>query len=393
MLPCPTCGTLYTPGDIDCKVCYDDLPQPGAVDATPAAPESAAEPSLGSLFGSPEPVDQPVDMSEKADAFQNPAASQPVEQFPDTTAAPPPANPNSVSTTQLDVGQSAPPSSPSEPPEPAPKAAETTPPPPTNHPVEPPVAAQPPESPPASQTAAPGVTCTNCSHVNEIGARRCAACQTELKKACVNCGVQHNAAQRRCVRCHYFFDGRDGPPNGSSPFRASAASPPSNPAPTVAAQNPAPPKTAAPAEFQSPPPSFQPASNTPPPPSPTPATNSPQAPPTPAPSQSQPFHLVVLGEKGEEKVRFALKEGANEVGAESPGEGIFPAIDLSPLDEHIAVSRRHACLIVQQGKIELRNHSPMNHTYVDGAKMPDNTSVALQRGSLVRFAKFVARIE
>jgi pSer/pThr/pTyr-binding forkhead associated (FHA) protein len=86
-----------------------------------------------------------------------------------------------------------------------------------------------------------------------------------------------------------------------------------------------------------------------------------------------------------------LREGANQVGAKSAGEGIFPDIDLSSVDTQQVVSRRHAILRVEGDRVTLSDCGSTNGTRVDETKI-GTAAVPIFESSNIVFGNLRARL-
>jgi pSer/pThr/pTyr-binding forkhead associated (FHA) protein len=89
-----------------------------------------------------------------------------------------------------------------------------------------------------------------------------------------------------------------------------------------------------------------------------------------------------------------LKEGENRVGAKSVGEGVDPEVDLSAVEPagQKVVSRRHAILRVEAGRVTLVDLGSTNGTTVDGQRLPPNVPKAVDGGSRISFANIPCRV-
>jgi len=106
------------------------------------------------------------------------------------------------------------------------------------------------------------------------------------------------------------------------------------------------------------------------------------------------LQLIIFDRQGNELGRFSLKEGDNVVGESSPGEGIFPDIDLTTLDPEKMISRRHAILRLEHGKVTLVDNPSKpstNGTKVNGIKVLQ-TPIEINERSEITFANIHCRI-
>ena len=108
-------------------------------------------------------------------------------------------------------------------------------------------------------------------------------------------------------------------------------------------------------------------------------------------SRPRRFQLIIYGKDGTEFRRVDLKEGDNQVGARSPGEQIFPDIDLDPADSDKVVSRRHAVLRVESDQVVLVDRGSTNGTRVNDRPV-SSTPVAVNEQSDIVFANVRCRL-
>ena len=92
----------------------------------------------------------------------------------------------------------------------------------------------------------------------------------------------------------------------------------------------------------------------------------PEAAPATAAAAGAPFKakLAVVrgGRKGQE---FPLEEGNNLVGRWDPETGSFPEVDLDADDPEAKISRKHALIRIEGGKITIEDIGSLNGTYVN----------------------------
>lgn len=108
-------------------------------------------------------------------------------------------------------------------------------------------------------------------------------------------------------------------------------------------------------------------------------------------SAKRPYTLVVLNKEGQELARFLLREGVNQIGAKSVGEGILPDVDFSGVDLLQVISRRHAILRVAGDRVTLADCGSTNGTRVDGTKITTVEVPVDERSSIV-FGNLHARL-
>src|SRR5271155_4862782 len=72
--------------------------------------------------------------------------------------------------------------------------------------------------------------------------------------------------------------------------------------------------------------------------------------------------VVRGGRKGQE---FPLEDGNNLIGRWDPETGSFPEVDLDADDQEAKISRKHALLRIESGKITVEDIGSLNGTYVN----------------------------
>lgn len=103
------------------------------------------------------------------------------------------------------------------------------------------------------------------------------------------------------------------------------------------------------------------------------------------------YALVLLNKEGREVSRFPLREGVNQVGAKSAGEGIMPEVDLSAEDNQQVISRRHAILRVAGDRVTLADCGSTNGTRVDGTRIA-TVEVPVDERSSIMFGNLHAKL-
>jgi hypothetical protein len=92
----------------------------------------------------------------------------------------------------------------------------------------------------------------------------------------------------------------------------------------------------------------------------------PESAPTTAAAAGAPFKakLAVVrgGRKGQE---FPLEDGNNLIGRWDPETGSFPEVDLDADDPEAKISRKHALIRIEAGKITIEDIGSLNGTYVN----------------------------
>jgi CRP-like cAMP-binding protein len=113
-------------------------------------------------------------------------------------------------------------------------------------------------------------------------------------------------------------------------------------------------------------------------------------PAAPTPARASAAERLVHEPSGME---FPLSAGAETmVGRRDPVTGIFPDVDLSPVDPQRAVSRRHAKLLRQDGRFYASEEiGTMNGTFVNQARLEKGVPVEVGPGDEVRFGVVALR--
>jgi hypothetical protein len=97
------------------------------------------------------------------------------------------------------------------------------------------------------------------------------------------------------------------------------------------------------------------------------------------------FVVVRGGRKGHE---FPLEEGNNQIGRWDPDTGAFPEVDLDADDPEAKISRRHALVRIDGGKITIEDIGSLNGTYVNrGPRLQPGNPVELKSGDEVIVGK------
>ncbi|HUY17981.1 MAG TPA: FHA domain-containing protein [Candidatus Binataceae bacterium] len=97
------------------------------------------------------------------------------------------------------------------------------------------------------------------------------------------------------------------------------------------------------------------------------------------------FQIVRGGRKGQE---FQLEDGNNLIGRWDPETGAFPEVDLDQDDPEAKVSRKHALLRIESGKITVEDIGSLNGTYVNRQpRLQPGTPVELKAGDEIIIGK------
>ena len=109
--------------------------------------------------------------------------------------------------------------------------------------------------------------------------------------------------------------------------------------------------------------------------------------PTPDRPPTHAFHAVERLLHPPSGMEFPLSAGDETmVGRRDPVTGIFPDVDLSPVDPQRAVSRRHAKLFRRDGKLYASEEiGTMNGTFVQGTRLEKGVPAEVHPGDELQF--------
>jgi hypothetical protein len=120
-----------------------------------------------------------------------------------------------------------------------------------------------------------------------------------------------------------------------------------------------------------------------PPPAPPPVASA--AAPGASPHFKAKLSLLRGGRKGQE---FPLDSGQNFIGRWDPETGSFPEVDLEQDDPEAKISRKHALIIIESGKITIEDIGSLNGTYVNrGNRLIPGTPLEIKAGDEVIIGK------
>src|ERR1700751_1197434 len=124
------------------------------------------------------------------------------------------------------------------------------------------------------------------------------------------------------------------------------------------------------------------------------ATGAPTTPPPPAAeapaaaagaTARAKLQVVRGGRKGQE---FPLEDGNNLVGRWDPETGSFPEVDLDADDPEAKISRKHALIRIDAGKITIEDIGSLNGTYVNRQpRLQPGTPLDLKDGDEIIIGK------
>ncbi|HTY54378.1 MAG TPA: FHA domain-containing protein [Candidatus Binataceae bacterium] len=179
---------------------------------------------------------------------------------------------------------------------------------------------------------------------------------------CSECGYENMEGLDYCDGCGAKLAAGTGA--GATPPPPAAAAAPSEP---PAAPAPAEEPKAEPPAAEAAPEAPAPEAATPPPPeapTPTPPPAAAAAPAAPAAGVLFKAKLTIVrgGRQGHE---FPLENGNNLVGRWDPETGAFPEVDMEADDPEAKISRKHALVRIEDGKITVEDIGSLNGTYVN----------------------------
>jgi hypothetical protein len=93
------------------------------------------------------------------------------------------------------------------------------------------------------------------------------------------------------------------------------------------------------------------------------------------------FELIALDRDDKPVARFELHQGQNIVGVRADGNE--PEVDLTAVDKHQIVSRRHARIDVRAAELVLTHLSGTNPTHLNGRLVRPDTAAALAEGDKI----------
>jgi FHA domain-containing protein len=125
-----------------------------------------------------------------------------------------------------------------------------------------------------------------------------------------------------------------------------------------------------------------------------PAEAPPTAEPQPAAAAAATFKaklsIIRGGRKGQE---FELEAGNNQIGRWDPETGAFPEVDLDQDDPEAKVSRKHALVRIDSGKITVEDTGSLNGTYVNRQpRLIPGTPIELKNGDEIIIGKTFLRL-
>jgi hypothetical protein len=200
---------------------------------------------------------------------------------------------------------------------------------------------------------------------------------------CTECGYENMDGLDYCDGCGAKLAAAAGAPaagSGSSPSAGSG--PTSMDAPAEAPK----------ADASAPPAAEAPAAEAPKSEAPTGELNKPAAAPAPAAEPGAAvaafkakFTVVRGGRKGQE---FPLEDGNNLIGRWDPETGSFPEVDLDADDPEAKISRKHALLRIENGKITVEDIGSLNGTYVNrGQRLQPGSPADVKNGDEIIIGK------
>jgi len=113
-------------------------------------------------------------------------------------------------------------------------------------------------------------------------------------------------------------------------------------------------------------------------------------PPPPAAAAGAPFKAKLTLTRGSDRKghEFELEPGKNFIGRWDPDTGSFPEVDLEQDDPEAKISRKHAVIIIENGKITLDDIGSLNGTFLNrGQRLVPGTPVELHNGDEIIIGK------
>jgi hypothetical protein len=202
------------------------------------------------------------------------------------------------------------------------------------------------------------IKCTECGYENLDGLDYCDSCGAKLNAATAEAGASEAAAP-------------PAPEQGPTAMEAAPAEAPA--APVTAAPEAAAPAAETPAAAEA----EQPTGEL--------HAPAPAAAEAGAPVVKAMLKIVRGGRQGHE---FPLEPGNNLIGRWDPETGAFPEVDLEADDPEAKISRKHALIRIDGGKITLEDIGSLNGTFVNrGSRLGPGTPVELKNGDEIIVGK------
>ncbi len=200
---------------------------------------------------------------------------------------------------------------------------------------------------------------------------------------CSECGYENMDGLDYCDGCGAKLAAAEGTPAPvaeAAPAVEAAPAPASAAAPQPAPVAPAPAAEPAPAVAEAAPAAEAPTGElTPPAPPAAPAAAAVVA------EFKAKLELIRGGRKGQE---FPLDAGKNLIGRWDPETGSFPEVDLEQDDSEAKISRKHAMIIIENGKFTIEDIGSLNGTYVNrGNRLIPGTPIELKSGDEIIIGK------
>lgn len=95
--------------------------------------------------------------------------------------------------------------------------------------------------------------------------------------------------------------------------------------------------------------------------------------------------------KSDVSIHYHLSEPMT-IGRASPHDVQKPDIDLNPYESIKTVSRNHALISVENGKLILMDTGSSNGTFIDGKRLNPNVPTKIASGTMVRFGALIVQI-
>src|SRR5712692_12077194 len=118
------------------------------------------------------------------------------------------------------------------------------------------------------------------------------------------------------------------------------------------------------------------------------------APAAPAPAAALQTAKLTIVRGGTVGKAFPLQPGDNLVGRWDPDSGAFPEVDLEADDPEAKISRKHALIRIESGKVTVEDIGSLNGTYVNrGPRLQPGNPIELSDGAEVIVGKTFLKLK
>jgi hypothetical protein len=231
------------------------------------------------------------------------------------------------------------------------------------------------------------IKCTECGYENMDGLDYCDGCGAKLAAAEGAAAPSTGAAAAPAASSTELGAKMSDDAATRSAIKTASPEPTGNAAEALPSEHPASAasamtgEAAGPTEGEPPPASEVSTGDLTPPPAAVPTAPSAAA----SPHFKAKLSLLRGGRKGQE---FPLDSGQNFIGRWDPETGSFPEVDLEQDDPEAKISRKHALIIIENGKITIEDIGSLNGTYVNrGNRLIPGTPLEIKAGDEVIIGK------